>query len=115
MPTPIEDEGVDFSNFKDIDASKTIDVEKVKIQTPVSVTKDHNIQLPPITFLYGTQTGTSQDYANQLVKQAKSFGFKDVTLCQMDKWNVLKDGKYTGPKDRLGLRNLLVVITATYK
>lgn len=115
MPSPIEDEGVDFTNFSDVDTPKPADTERVKIQTPVAVTENHNIELPPITFLYGTQTGTSQDYADQLSKQAKGFGFKDVTLCQMDKWNVLKDGKYSGPKDKLGLRHLLVVVTATYK
>lgn len=114
MPSPIEDEGVDFTNFSDVDTPKPADTERVKIQTPVAVTENHNIELPPITFLYGTQTGTSQDYADQLSKQAKGFGFKDVTLCQMDKWNVLKDGKYSGPKDKLGLRHLLVVVTATY-
>ena len=74
-----------------------------------------DVELPAITFLFGTQTATSQDYADQLSKQAKSFGFKQVTLCQMDKWKVLKEGKYTGPSDKFGLREIVVIVTATYK
>ncbi|KAI7883714.1 cytochrome P450 [Lichtheimia hyalospora FSU 10163] len=69
-------------------------------------------ELPPVTFLYGTQTGTAQDYASVLASQARSFGFKQVTLCEMDKWNVLDAGKYQ-PKES-GPQELVVICTATY-
>ncbi|KAL0087063.1 cytochrome P450 [Phycomyces blakesleeanus] len=73
-----------------------------------------SVKLPPITFLYGSQTGTSQDYASVLSNQARQFGFKDVTLTDMDKWKVLDSGKYEGPTGVNEDRELVVVCTATY-
>lgn len=67
-------------------------------------------ELPPITFLYGTQTGTAQDYASQLATQARSFGFKDVKLQPMDQWRVLDTGKYEPSQ----AQELVVICTATY-
>ncbi|CAO3592069.1 unnamed protein product [Absidia cylindrospora] len=72
-----------------------------------------DVALPPITFLFGTQTGTAQDYANQLLQQAKEFGFKDVNMVEMDKWEALKSGKYEGATSGRQ-RELVVVCTATY-
>ena len=69
-------------------------------------------EIPPITFLYGTQTGTSQDYASSLAAQARSFGFKQVTISEMDKWKVLDTGKYEPRKS--GPQELVVICTATY-
>ncbi|ORE06120.1 cytochrome P450 [Rhizopus microsporus var. microsporus] len=73
-------------------------------------------ELPPITFLYGTQTGTAQDYASILADQAKNFGFKKVTVSEMDKWKVLADGKFiSDDKNTRKLdKELVVVCTATY-
>ncbi|CEG83600.1 hypothetical protein RMATCC62417_17491 [Rhizopus microsporus] len=73
-------------------------------------------ELPPITFLYGTQTGTAQDYASVLADQAKNFGFKNVTVSEMDKWKVLADGKFiSDDKNTRKLdKELVVVCTATY-
>ncbi|KAI8635908.1 cytochrome P450 [Parasitella parasitica] len=68
------------------------------------------IELPKATFLFGTQTGTAQDYANQLASQAKRFGFKDVTLCAMDQWEAIEKGAYK-KKDK---DELVVICTATY-
>jgi cytochrome P450/NADPH-cytochrome P450 reductase len=115
MPKPM-DEGVDVTNTNKEEKS-TPKTSKVKYSMEASLVANFaiDVKLPAITFLFGTQTGTSQDYADQLSKQAKSFGFKDVTFCQMDKWKVLKEGKYTGPKDKLESRELLVAVTATYK
>jgi cytochrome P450/NADPH-cytochrome P450 reductase len=70
------------------------------------------VELPKVTFLFGTQTGTAQDYASQLVNQAKSFGFKNVTLTSMDNWDVIQNGRYQ--KQEVGRRELVVVCTATY-
>ncbi|KAF7720877.1 hypothetical protein EC973_005878 [Apophysomyces ossiformis] len=71
--------------------------------------KEHSVELPPITFLFGTQTGTAQDYASQLALQARQFGFKNVTTCEMDKWKVLQTGSHKGDANEL-----VVICSATY-
>ncbi|CDH50444.1 cytochrome p450 [Lichtheimia corymbifera JMRC:FSU:9682] len=71
------------------------------------------IKFPPITFLYGSQTGTAQDYAAQLASQARGFDFDKVTFCEMDKWNVLETGKYNPPSSSAP-QELVVISTATY-
>ncbi|KAG1122934.1 hypothetical protein G6F42_011015 [Rhizopus arrhizus] len=68
------------------------------------------VELPKATFLFGTQTGTAQDYANQLASQAQRFGFKDVTLCAMDQWEPIVKGSY----EKKEKDELVVVCTATY-
>ncbi|KAI8064291.1 cytochrome P450 [Gilbertella persicaria] len=97
--------------------TKDIVVKKVETSTALPKLNSHvsagTIELPQITFLYGTQTGTSQDYAYQLSAQAKQFGFKDVTLCPMDQWKVVKTGKYQKPSKEKE-HELLVICTATY-
>jgi cytochrome P450/NADPH-cytochrome P450 reductase len=50
-----------------------------------------------------------------LAKQAANFGFSDITVSTMDKWRVLKEGKYSGAKDKHGDGEILVICTATYK
>jgi cytochrome P450/NADPH-cytochrome P450 reductase len=81
----------------------------------VSAAANSHVELPPITFLFGTQTGTAQDYANQLANQAKSFGFKKITLCDMDKWNVLETGKFiSDDKSKRSDKEIVVICTATY-
>ncbi|KAI8067575.1 cytochrome P450 [Gongronella butleri] len=67
-------------------------------------------QLPNLTFLYGTQTGTAQDYANQLYQQAKEFGFLNVKMAEMDKWDGIQGEKYESPAQK----ELVIVCTATY-
>lgn len=76
----------------------------------VGISSAGTIELPKATFLFGTQTGTAQDYANQLASQAKRFGFKDVTLCAMDHWEAIQKGAYE-KKDK---NELVVICTATY-
>lgn len=111
MPEP-NNEGVDLSNE---DIKKTTTPVASAVRTPIVVDSSIDVELPAVTFMYGTQTGTCQDYANQLAKQARSFGFKNATLCPMDKWKLLKEGKYTGPKNDSKSSELVVIITATYK
>ncbi|RCH90936.1 hypothetical protein CU098_002539, partial [Rhizopus stolonifer] len=96
--------------------AQTAEPEKSAAMPVISEQKRRDVELPPITFLYGTQTGTAQDYANVLADQAKSFGFKKVTLCEMDKWKVLADGKFISEdKDKKKLdKELVVICTATY-
>ncbi|KAI9302317.1 cytochrome P450, partial [Cunninghamella echinulata] len=74
---------------------------------------DKKVELPPIAFVYGTQTGTSQDYANQLAQQARGFGFTKVVILEMDKLELLDTGKYEGASTGK-LRELVVLVTATY-
>ncbi|KAI8142033.1 cytochrome P450 [Fennellomyces sp. T-0311] len=76
------------------------------------VSQTTNVELPSVTFLFGTQTGTAQDYASQLASQARAFGFEQVKLCEMDQWDVLKTGKYESKKT--GPQDLVVIVTATY-
>ncbi|KAG1414565.1 hypothetical protein G6F58_006896 [Rhizopus delemar] len=99
------------------DASSNQAESKTATSMPViSAQKNTDVELPPITFLYGTQTGTAQDYATVLASQAKGFGFKNTTLCEMDKWKVLADGKFISDnKDKKKLdKELVVICTATY-
>ncbi|KAI7898001.1 cytochrome P450 [Cokeromyces recurvatus] len=102
-------------------SSQNIVIERKKTSNNISsVIESFNnrksistIELPKATFLFGTQTGTAQDYANQLATQAKQFGFKNVTLCTMDQWKVIQTGTYESPKD-MKKRELVVICTATY-
>ncbi|KAI7880495.1 cytochrome P450 [Mucor mucedo] len=73
-----------------------------------------SIELPKITFLFGTQTGSAQDYANQLAAQAKRFGFKDITFSSMDHWNTIQTGTYKKLGTDRKKNELVVICTATY-
>ncbi|OBZ91307.1 hypothetical protein A0J61_00634 [Choanephora cucurbitarum] len=91
------------------------ETKSVAPSMPVLAASRADVDLPPITFLYGTQTGTAQDYANQLANQAKSFGFGQITLCDMDKWKILQQGKFVSEDKSKRLdKELVVVCTATY-
>ncbi|KAI8149550.1 cytochrome P450 [Fennellomyces sp. T-0311] len=98
-------------------SDKTSSVPNSKIADPSAMathiaSQASTAYLPTITFLFGTQTGTAQDYASQLASQARAFGFKNVELCEIDNWNVLKAGKYE-PKTT-GAQDLVIFVTATY-
>lgn len=96
-------------------ATTTSEAAKPKATMPQSQSIAEQVAsrpVPPITFLYGTQTGTAQDYASSLAAQARSFGFKQVTLSEMDKWKLLDTGKYE-PRES-GPQELVVICTATY-
>ncbi|KAI7889438.1 cytochrome P450 [Mucor mucedo] len=98
-------------------AKKRAETPSATSKIPIVSESDKNsdVKLPPITFLYGTQTGTAQDYSNVLANQAKNFGFKNVTLCEMDKWKVLQDGKFVSDDRSKNVdKELVVVCTATY-
>ncbi|OZJ04584.1 hypothetical protein BZG36_02771 [Bifiguratus adelaidae] len=72
-----------------------------------------SLPLPKLTVLFGTETGTSQDYATQLASQARAYGFPEVTVMDIDKWPVLQAGKYSATSE--GAPNEMVVfVTATY-
>ncbi|ORX53232.1 cytochrome P450 [Hesseltinella vesiculosa] len=76
---------------------------------PTKVDSNSAQKLPKVTFLYATQTGTSQDYANQLFQQAKGFGFSNASLLSIDKWQGYET-KYNAPENK----ELVVLCLATY-
>ncbi|KAM3589005.1 hypothetical protein VKS41_001432 [Umbelopsis sp. WA50703] len=85
--------------------------------------KPAEFPLPPVTFLYGTQTNTSEEYAKKLSGQAKEFGFKNIKVDDLDNWKLLKGGELaklnkdqTAPSsgDDVKVSELVVVVTATY-
>ncbi|KAI7907546.1 cytochrome P450 [Cokeromyces recurvatus] len=97
-------------------SSSSAGMEDKKADLPAFPTAStSNVDLPPVTFLFGTQTGTAQDYANLLATQAKNFGFKKVTLCEMDNWKVLQDGKFiSNDQKKRSDQELVIICTATY-
>ncbi|KAI9033750.1 cytochrome P450 [Phycomyces nitens] len=91
----------------------TIEPKKHVTRTLPQLVSSPATKLPKITFLYGSQTGGAQDYASQLSFQAQGFGFKDITLCELDKWSVLETERYIAPKEK-GMAELVVICSATY-
>lgn len=107
FPEPNED--AIFTNSAEEEIDEGVSVPTI----PNEVSVKGSVELPKVTFLFGTQTGTAQDYANQLAIQAKRFGFKNITLTDMDKWKVLDSGFHEeDPKSNK--RELVVICTATY-
>lgn len=83
--------------------------------------KPAKFPLPPVTFLYGTQTNTSEEYARKLSGQAKEFGFQDVKVDDLDSWKVAQgekinksDANAPASEDDVKVSELVVVVTATY-
>ncbi|KAL1914776.1 uncharacterized protein VTP21DRAFT_8034 [Calcarisporiella thermophila] len=79
--------------------------------------------LPSITFLYGTQTNTSEEYACKLASQAKNLGFREIIVDELDNWKVVKGGtavqlgqNESQPKNvrDVKLTEIVVITTATY-
>jgi len=46
--------------------------------------------LPRLTILYGTQTGTTEGFAKVVYSFAQARGFENVTLCRMDQYDATK-------------------------
>ncbi|KAI7896669.1 cytochrome P450 [Mucor mucedo] len=106
------------TNFpeKSEEALDLTEVPTEKIGMPVlnhGVSTLGSIELPKITFLFGTQTGSAQDYSNQLSAQAKRFGFKDIAFSSMDHWKVIQSGTYEKSSEKKK-NELVVICTATY-
>lgn len=72
------------------------------------------LPLPKLTILYGSNTGGSEDYANQSGVQAKSLGFQDVSIKTLDEWEVISQQKYDILQGNDEIKELVVVITSTY-
>ncbi|KAI8324918.1 cytochrome P450, partial [Martensiomyces pterosporus] len=63
--------------------------------------------LPSATVAYGSNMGTSEDYAIQMGKQLRMMGYTDVAIKPLDEW----DFAATAADSK---RSLVVVITSTY-
>lgn len=84
-----------FFRKKSTDADKTGDVSKAftiippptRVEDPSFISKMKN-QNRNIVVFYGSQTGTAEDFANRLVKDAAKYGMKGVAVdpeeCDMD-------------------------------
>lgn len=97
--------------------------ETTRSESSVGLTVPAKFPLPPVTFLYGTQTNTSEEYARKLSGQAKGFGFESIQVDDLDNWKLIKGGKLTrlqkhdsapSSEDDVKVAELLVVVTATY-
>jgi sulfite reductase alpha subunit-like flavoprotein len=49
-----------------------------------SILTSAHLPLPNLTILYGSNTGGSEDYANQSGVQAKSLGFQNISVKTLD-------------------------------
>ncbi|ORX89819.1 cytochrome P450, partial [Basidiobolus meristosporus CBS 931.73] len=83
------------------ESSSHQDATKPPVKTEGNEVLEHaKFPLPPVTFLYGTQTGTSEEYARKLSGQAREFGFTDVTVAELDDWEVIKNGSVPVNKEQ---------------
>ncbi|KAJ3133811.1 hypothetical protein HK100_004064 [Physocladia obscura] len=83
--------------------------------------KPSNFPLPPITILYGSNTGTSTDYASTIAVKAKKLGWEDVVLSSLDEYLpslLTRVGQKLASQGPNGLqpsiKHILIVVTSTY-
>ncbi|KAJ3371482.1 lanosterol 14-alpha-demethylase [Kappamyces sp. JEL0680] len=65
----------------------------------------------PVTVLYGTNTGTSLDYATHVMALFKDMGFP-TQMKNLNDWEVIKTG--VSAKKSSDMTELVIVVTATY-
>ncbi|ORX72344.1 cytochrome P450 [Linderina pennispora] len=65
-------------------------------------------KLPRTFVVYGSNMGTSEDYATQITGQLRRMGFADITLLPLDDWD------FASMQSADGRRSLVVAITSTY-
>ncbi|KAI8803637.1 cytochrome P450 [Cladochytrium replicatum] len=96
----------------------TVDAEASQVIVP-SV-KVGSIPFPPLTVVYGSNTGTAQDFASTIAKSAKKVGFEKLTLKTLDDYVAVrtseKDSALTAAETLMGvnLEEIVVVVSATY-
>ncbi|ORZ30702.1 cytochrome P450 [Catenaria anguillulae PL171] len=66
-----------------------------------------DLKLKSLTVAYGSNSGTSEEYARQVATTARKFGIENTNLVSLDDWAAM-DPKPTGPA------STVVVVTATY-
>ena len=79
-----------------------------------SILTSSRLPLPKLTILYGSNTGSSEDYANQSAAQAKSLGFQDISVKTLDEWDAISQGNRNISQGSDKIKELVVVITSTY-
>ncbi|KAL1918891.1 uncharacterized protein VTP21DRAFT_2272 [Calcarisporiella thermophila] len=98
-------------------------VEKSREQSVDMPSGQAKFPLPKVTFLYGTQTNTAEEYARKLSSQAKNFGFKEIVVDELDSWSLAQGGdlarldrgeKAPTSEDGVKMTELVVIVTATY-
>ncbi|KAI8981092.1 cytochrome P450 [Pilobolus umbonatus] len=106
----------DRQDFPTTEASSPVSSHPTSVIPSISYADASAIKkVPPITFLYGTQTGSAQDYASQMFNQAKSFGFQTCNMYAMDQWPVLDQGRFvSNGADNKPYKEVVVICTATY-
>ncbi|KAJ3018464.1 UNVERIFIED_CONTAM: hypothetical protein HDU68_011143 [Siphonaria sp. JEL0065] len=88
------------------------------VQPPAVELKPHNAEFPPITLLYGSNSGTSSDFANTIAAKAKKLGATDVVVSGLDEYLSKLAGRVAPAQsdgtDSDSVKHLIVVVTATY-
>ncbi|KAJ1558496.1 hypothetical protein HK096_011437 [Nowakowskiella sp. JEL0078] len=87
--------------------SKKVLADPAEIPVALSASK---IPLPPLEILYGSNTGTAQDYATIVTSAAKNLGFTDISLSTLDNWK----GFQKAIDGTLKEKTHVIIITATY-
>ncbi|KAI9350749.1 cytochrome P450 [Obelidium mucronatum] len=83
--------------------------------------KPQNVQFPPITLLYGSNSGTSSDFANTIAAKAKKLGCSDVVVFGLDEFLpklATRLATTTPPSTNFPgsptIKHMVLVVTATY-
>ncbi|KAJ3287947.1 hypothetical protein HDU79_005313 [Rhizoclosmatium sp. JEL0117] len=77
--------------------------------------KPQTVPFPPFTFLYGSNSGTSMDYANTLASKVKKLGATDVVISSLDDFLPLMNERFaSSASSNEVIKHALIVVTATY-
>ncbi|RUS19436.1 cytochrome P450 [Endogone sp. FLAS-F59071] len=95
----------------DLSGLHTTPIEKKDV---TSTEMSLDVPLPRLSVLFGSNTGTSQDYASRIASKARNIGFKNVTVSALDDWEVLQAGRFDPTEEELKLPPIVVVVTSTY-
>ncbi|KAL7746533.1 hypothetical protein RI367_008060 [Sorochytrium milnesiophthora] len=79
---------------------------------PTALPTSARFPIGQLTIAYGSNMGTGEDFANQLVRSAKAFGINETRMVPLDQWEVIQPG-YVAPQSPQG-KNIAVIITSSY-
>ncbi|KAJ1961585.1 hypothetical protein GGI12_003166, partial [Dipsacomyces acuminosporus] len=88
-------------------AATSFDLRMVSKAAESAVVTDPAL-LPSVVVAYGSNMGTSEDYAIQISEKLKVLGYADVAVKPLDDWD------YAAAKPADGKKSLVIVITSTY-
>ncbi|KAJ3031729.1 UNVERIFIED_CONTAM: hypothetical protein HDU68_000664 [Siphonaria sp. JEL0065] len=86
----------------------------------VAMLKPASIPFPPITLLFGSNSGTSSDFANTIAAKARNLGATDVVVSGLDEYLSILNSRLSSAQTPAGtagsvtIKHLLLVVTATY-